>query len=110
MAVVSEGDLSIALAYMGDEEGYPVAVFNLRKAENAVSRLHAELFLSSNQTTVDAKKASVEINPRYIAAKDYEAHCELELEQHRARLRKATALPDIWRTESANARNAEKVF
>ena len=59
---------------------------------------------------MDAKKASAEVNVRYVTAKSAEAECVMDLERHKARTRAAEMLIEVWRSENANARQAEKVY
>jgi DNA topoisomerase VI subunit B len=109
--MVSERNIEDALTYLA-QDPHPLAVarFNLTKAENEAKQIYADCFLASNQSTVDAKKASAETNERFVSAKLKEAECVLELERHKARTKAAEMLIEIYRTESANARNAEKIF
>jgi len=107
---VSDQNVSDALTYLAaDPHPLAVARFNLTVAENKARETFARLFLSSNATTNDAKKASAESNQEYIAAKQTEADAVLEMERHKSRTKAADMLLEVWRTENANARAAERV-
>ena len=107
---VSEKNVGDALAYLAaDPHPLAVARFKLTVAENKSRETFARLFLGSNATTNDAKKASAECNSEYAEAKQAEADCVLELERHRSRTKAADMLLEVWRTENANARAAERV-
>jgi hypothetical protein len=107
---VSEKNVSDALIYLADDP-HPLAIaqFNLVTAENESKQTFARLLLDSNQTTVEMKKASAECHPDHIAAKQVEAGAVLECERHKRRVKAAEALLDIYRTENANARAAERI-
>lgn len=107
---VSDQNVTTALSYLAaDPHPLAVAKFNLTVAENKSRETFAKLFLGSNATTNDAKKASAESHSDYVAAKQSEADCVLELERHRSRTKAADMLLEVWRTENANARAAERV-
>ena len=107
---VSDQNVTDALTYLAADP-HPIAVarFNLTMAENKSRETFAKLFLGSNATTNDAKKASAESNSEYVAVKQTEAECVLELERHRARTKAADMLIECWRTEQSNIRAAERV-
>jgi hypothetical protein len=108
---VSDDNVTAALTYLAaDPHPLAVAKFELMKAENKAKREWARLFLTSNQTTNDAKKASVEINPGYIEAKDAETAVFFEVERHKERKNAADKLLDIYQTESANARSGGRTI
>lgn len=107
---VSEKNVGDALAYLAaDPHPLAVARFKLTVAENKSREKFATLFLASTATTNDAKKATAECDPDYTQAKQLEADCVLELERHRSRTKAADMLLEVWRTENANARAAERV-
>lgn len=107
---VSDDNVTHALQYLASDP-HPLAVarFNLTVAENKARETFARLFLSSNATTNDAKRASAECNQEYVTAKELEANAVLELERHRARTKAAEMLIECWRTEQSNARAAERI-
>ena len=107
--IVSEKNVSDALTYLADDP-HPIARARhaLTNRTNDAKRIFAEAFLSA-EGSVDARKAIAETTPDYQAAKSLEAESELELERHRARIKAAEMLLEIWRTENANMRAAERI-
>lgn len=107
--IVSDKTVEKALIYLADDP-HPLAVarFNMVKAENEAKRLYAELYLRTSGT-VKERESTVEIDPVYVAAKDAEADAILEFERHRRREKSADVLIDMYRTEQATARSAERV-
>jgi hypothetical protein len=107
---VSEKNVDAALSYLSDDP-HPLAIaqFNLATAEATTKQTFARLFLDSNQTTVDAKKASAECHPDHIAAKQVEANAIMECERHKRRVDAAKNIIEIYRTQNANARAAERI-
>lgn len=107
--IVSERNVSDALAYLADSP-HPIAYAQRAKAnaENAAKRAYAKAFLAADGS-VDARKQKAELDEATIEAKDNEAAAILELETHRSRIRAAEMLLEIWRTENANARAAERI-
>lgn len=108
--IVSDDNVSTALKYLA-EDPHPVAVARKRvtDAENAAKSTYGRLFLASNGSSVAAKEASVNSNQEYAAAKAEESTAIFELERHKARSRAADMLIEVWRSENANARAAERV-
>lgn len=107
---VSEKNVSDALSYLAcDPHPLAVARFNLTVAENKSRETYARFFLGSNAPTNDAKKASAECSSGYIEAKFAEANAVMELERHKARTKAAEMMLEVWRTENANARAAERI-
>ena len=108
--IVSDDNVSKALQYLAhDPHPLAEAKFRLTQAENKTRETFAELYLASNQTTIDAKKSSVECHPDYQRALTEEAEAIFELERHKSRSKAAETIIDTWRTENANARAAERV-
>ncbi len=107
--IVSEKNISDALIYLATDP-HPIAEarFSLTKTENAANKTYSRLFLLA-EGSVDARKATAICNPEYSDAKDAEADAILEYERHRSRVKVAEMLLEIWRTENANARAAERV-
>ena len=107
---VSHDNVTAALTYLAaDPHPLAVARFNLMTAENNAKQAWALAFLQSSATTNDARKATAELNGDYRLAKTVEAEAFLEVERHRARTNAADKLLDIYRTENANARAAERI-
>lgn len=108
--IVSEDNVQKALTYLAhDPHPLAEAKFRLMQAENKTRETYSQLYLDSNQTTVDAKKASVECHPEYQRAREIEAECVFEVERHKSRSNAAATLIETWRTENANARAAERI-
>ena len=107
--IVSDKNVSDALAYLAIDP-HPVALArkDTTDAENKCKELFARSYLAADGS-IDARKATSEINEEYIAAKAEESQAILDLERHRARARAADMLLEIWRTENANARAAERI-
>ncbi len=106
---VSDDNVTTALTYLAaDPHPLAVAKFELMKAENAAKQIYARLFMESNGASNDMRRAGAESNQLYIAAKGLEADCYFEVERHRERKNCADKLLDIYQTESANNRRADK--
>jgi hypothetical protein len=107
--IVSENNVETALRYLS-EDPHPIAKarYDLTKAENAREELHARLYLAG-EGTVAEREAQVEVASEYQKAKAAEAKAAMELERHKARVRAAEMLIEVWRSEGANVRAAEKV-
>ena len=107
--IVSEKNISDALAYLAIDP-HPLALARkyVVDAENESKQAFAQAFLSA-EGSVDARKAKAEIDRDYECAKLSEAEAILDLERHRARSRAAEMLIEVWRSENANVRAAERV-
>ena len=107
--IVSEKNVSDALAYLADDP-HPLALARkyITDAENKSKRAYATAFISA-QGSVEARKSEAETDEHYIEAKDAEAEAILDLERHKARTKAAEMLIEVWRTENANIRAAERV-
>lgn len=106
---VSEKNVSDALYYLA-QDPHPIAVarFNLTLAENAAREKAAELYLVT-EGTVKERESLVEVDPTMKLARSKEADSQMEFERHRSRVKAAEMLLEVWRTENANARAAERV-
>jgi hypothetical protein len=107
--IVSEKNVSDALAYLA-QDPHPIALArkDVTDAENASKETFAQAFLSAGGS-VAAKESAATIDPCVIAAKDEEAEAILQLERHKARVKAAEMLIEVWRSENANVRAAERV-
>ena len=107
--VVSERNISDALAYLADDP-HPIAVARKRltEAENYCKALYASAFLHA-EGSVEARKAIAETDVDHQNAKAVEAEAPFDIERHKARIKAAEMILEIWRTENANARAAERV-
>ena len=107
---VSESNVTAALQYLAaDPHPLAVARYNVTVAENKARETYARLFLGSNAGTNDAKRASAESNSEYAATKQVEAEAILEMERHKSRTKAAEMIIEMYRTEAATARAAERV-
>lgn len=107
--IVSESNVHDALKYLAiDPHPISAARFNLTTAENDAKRIYAEALLESDGSA-DIRKSRAEVNEEYRAAREREANALRDLERHRARIRAAEMMLEIWRTENANARAAERI-
>lgn len=108
--IVADDTVSKALAYLSDDP-HPLALArkDVADAENKCKATFARLFLSSSGSSVAAKEAEATCHPEYVGAKAQEAEAIMEQERHRARARAAEMIVEVWRSENANARAAEKM-
>lgn len=107
--IVSDDNVHDALAYLAiDPHPLSLARKDVTDAENKCKQVYARAFMAA-VGSVEARKAVAEIDPEHIKAKEEEAEASKELERHRARSRAAEMLLEIWRSENANARAAERV-
>lgn len=107
--IVSDKNVSDALTYLADNP-HPVAVARkaVTDAETASKRAFAEAFLAA-EGAVEARRAKAETSEAYQGAKADESEAIMQLETHRSRCRAAEMIIEIWRSENANARAAERV-
>jgi hypothetical protein len=107
--IVSEKNISDALAYLAiDPHPLALARKDVVDAESSSKQTYAEQFLAA-EGSVDARKATAEASRGYQCAKADEADAILEFERHKARARAAEMLIEVWRSENANVRAAERV-
>lgn len=108
--IVKDDMVSAALNYLA-QEPHPVAVARklLTDAENRRKRLFAELYREQNGGTVRDREVAVEVNEDYQVALMEESEASQEYEAARAKIRSSEMICDIWRSENANARAAERV-
>lgn len=109
MTIVSDDTVSKALQYLA-EDPHPVANarHDLTAARNAKELQFAKLYATATGTVRD-KECQIENDALYIVHKTDEAAAEWELERHKARIRAAEMIIEVWRSENANARAAEKI-
>lgn len=107
--IVTEDRVELALSYLNmDPHPLALARKDVTDAENRVRREFARAFLSA-EGPVEARKAKAEMSPEHTQAKAEESDAVMELEKHRARIKGAEMLLEVWRTENANARVAERI-
>jgi hypothetical protein len=107
--IVNDDKAEIALSYLNmDPHPLALARKDVTDAENKARQAYARAFLGA-EGSVEARKAMAEVSSEYMAAKNDESHAALEFERHRARVKGAEMLLEIWRSEQANVRAAERV-
>ena len=109
MTIVSEKNVSTALHYLA-EDPHPIALArkDLTDAENSYEELRAEVYLQQSGTIAERQAATL-IDVRLLRAKEAVTNAAFQVERHKARLKAAEMLIEIFRTENANARAAERV-
>lgn len=107
--IVSDDTVSKALQYLA-EDPHPIALArkDVTDAENEVSELYSRLFLAAGGSN-EVRKATALNDPLYCEAKGREADAIKEHERHRSRVKAAEMICEIWRSEQANVRAAERV-
>lgn len=107
--IVSDDTVSKAVAYLA-EDPHPLALArkDLTDAENKAKEAFARALLAV-EGSVAVKEAMATLDNDYKIAKAEEATALFELERHRARSRAADMICEIWRTDNANQRAAERV-
>ena len=107
--IVTDANIHDALAYLAiDPHPLALARKDVVDAENKAKQIYCRAFLSADGS-VAAKEAAAIVSAEYVTAKTEEAEAIKELERHKARARAAEMLIEVWRSENANARAAEKV-
>jgi hypothetical protein len=106
---VSDNNVTAALTYLAADP-HPIAEarFRLAMAENNSKQVYARAFLKTDGT-VKERECTAETDREVIESKSNEADCVLEFERHRSRVKAAEMLLEVWRTENANARAAERI-
>lgn len=107
--IVSEKNISDALAYLAIDP-HPLALARkyVVDAEIFCKGLYAQAFLNA-EGSVEARRAVAETTVDYQNAKVTENEAILDLERHKARARAAEMLIEVWRSENANVRAAERI-
>lgn len=107
--IVSDDMVSTALAYLA-EDPHPIAVARkeVNDAENHANRIYSVLFLQAEGSN-DVRKAKALIDEGYVVAQHRETDAIRDYERHKAQVESSKMLIEVWRSENANARAAEKV-
>jgi hypothetical protein len=109
MTIVSEKNVSTALSYLAaDPHPFALARKDLTDAENQYERVRAKVYLEQTGT-VGEREAATMLDEQVRSTKDAIAEAAFQVDRHRARLKAAEMLLEIFRTENANARAAERV-
>lgn len=108
--IVSDDNVHDALAYLAiDPHPIALAQKELTDAENEKDRLYAEAYAEANQGSVRDREMACERRSEVVEAGKRNAVAISELARHRARVKAAEMLIEVWRSENANARAAERV-
>jgi len=109
MSIVSDKNVQDALIYLADDP-HPIAIARkeLTDAENEKERIYAEVYSEKTGSVRDKETAS-DGDPRIVRAREAVRDAQFGLERHKARIRAAEMILEIWRSENANARAAERV-
>lgn len=110
MSIVTDDMVEKALEYLG-QDPHPIATArgDLTRAENDKKIIPARLWAVVPGSTIADKKAAAEAHPDYVNACEREQRAVRELEQARAKQQWANTAIEVWRSDQANARAAEKV-
>lgn len=107
--IVSDKHVEAALEYL-NAQPHPISVarYNVVVTETAAKAAYARAFLNATGT-VRERECAAEISDEYQAAKAAEADAIMEFEDQRTKQKRADAIVEVWRSEQANTRAAEKV-
>jgi hypothetical protein len=107
--IVSEDTVSKALQYLSiDPHPIALALKDKTDAENKLEIFFAELY-PQTEGSVKERECGIQRNATYRDMKNELAVAEMEVARHKARIKAADMLCEIWRTENANARAAERI-
>lgn len=109
MAIVTDQNVHDALAYLAiDPHPLAIARKDLTDAENEKEYTYAVIYGTKTGSVRDRETAT-ECTEDILQCNKVIAGVQFELERHKARTRAADMLIEVWRSENANARAAEKV-
>lgn len=109
-SIITDDMVGDALAYLG-QEPHPIAVARgeLTRAENNRKIVRARLFVLMAGKTIAEREAAAESHEDYAKAVEREAEAAGAYEGARAHIAWANAAIEVWRTNNANIRAAERV-
>lgn len=109
MGVVKDKHVEAALDYFNSQP-HPSATakYNSLVTETAAKAAYAKAFLEASGT-VRERECIAELDPAYQAAKAAEADAAFEEADQKAKTKRAEKIIDVWQSEGANARAAERV-
>jgi hypothetical protein len=108
--IVTDDNVHEALKYLAlDPHPIALARKDVTDAETNAKTIFARLLLASKQTSVATKEADATQDPDYLEAKANENTAIFDLERHKRRTAAAEMLIEVWRSENANVRAAERV-
>ena len=103
--IVSEPEVEKALDFLRDEaKTIGDAKARLVRAEHFVKHVEALMFVASDASSAEKKKAEARTSQRYLDAIEEEALAAGEYEKLRALREAASMKIDAWRTEQSNFR------
>lgn len=107
--IVTDKNVHDALAYLAADP-HPIALArkDLTDAENERERIFAEVYAEQTGSIRD-RETACERDQRVRDARKAVSEAGFELDRHKARANAASMLIEIWRSENANARAAERV-
>src|SRR3989304_2796371 len=110
MSIVSEKKVSEALSYLSIDP-HPIALArkDVTDAENDMDELFAKLYRQQHEGSIKDRECAVHERDVYQRARDKVTEGMFELERHKARVKAAEMLIEVWRSENANIRAAERV-
>jgi hypothetical protein len=109
MTIVSETNVHDALAYLAiDPHPLALARKDVTDAENLAKECFAFALIDA-EGSVAVREATATTDRAVMSAKARESEAILDLERHKARVKAAEMLIEVWRTENANIRAAERV-
>jgi hypothetical protein len=107
--IVSDDTVSKAVQYLA-EDPHPLARAQtaVMFAEKAREEAFAKLYLAAEGTR-DERTSRVMLDAVFQAAKTAEIDATFEETRHKRRVEAAKEIIEVWRTQNANARAAERV-
>jgi hypothetical protein len=107
--IVEDKYVEAALEYF-NAQPHPsaAAMYNVVVTETATKAAYARAFLEASGT-VKERECVAELDPAYQAAKAAEAEAIFENADQRSKQKRAEKIIDVWQSEGARARHAERV-
>lgn len=107
--IVNDDTVSKALQYLAiDPHPIALAKKDMVDAENEREAWFAARF-RLEQGSIRERECAVEASEVFAKLKSKESDAAMEFERHRARVRSAEMIIEVWRSEQANVRAAERV-
>lgn len=107
--IVSDDTVSKALQYLA-EDPHPIALARkeLTDAENEKERIFAEIY-KTQEGSIKDRETACERNEEVRRARAAMGEALFQFDRHKARIRAAEMIIEVWRSENANARAAERI-
>jgi hypothetical protein len=108
--IVTDDMVEAALDYLSLFP-HPVAKANrsLANAENDAEYIYSQVYQEINEGTVRDRECACNLDTRVRDSKENVAKSRYALDAHKARVRSSEMIIEIWRSENANARAAERI-